>query len=119
MVSPTAIKQALIDCDLLISDYSGIQADYLALKKPMIHFPFDLSDYLKVRKLYLNYKDFAFGPVVNTVDEMVECLVSQEYLKEVYVKKADSWRQKYFVRETVGYAQDSYETIQKLLLEKA
>lgn len=47
--------------DCLITDYSSIYLDYLVLDRPIIHFCFDLDDYVKDRELYFNYYDVVAG----------------------------------------------------------
>lgn len=41
--------------DCLITDYSSIYLDYLVLNRPVIHFCFDLSKYIKHREMYFEY----------------------------------------------------------------
>lgn len=61
--SQTPISKEIEDCDALITDYSSVAIDFLYLKKPIIFYQFDQSDFLKYRGSYLDYKTELFGPV--------------------------------------------------------
>lgn len=39
----------------LITDYSSIYLDYLVLDRPIIHFAFDLNEYMQNREMYFEY----------------------------------------------------------------
>jgi len=116
---PDGLVELLVSCSLLISDYSGVQCDYLALDKPIIHFPFDLEAYLKVRRLYVPYESFIYGPQVGTVDELVACLESGAWADlEPYAERRRFWKEQYFPYREPVYAKTSYETIEKLLNQR-
>lgn len=53
---------AIADC--LITDYSSIYFDYLALDRPIVFFPFDLVHYMKGRELYFGYEEHTPGVIV-------------------------------------------------------
>ena len=116
-VGPDELIKSLMECELFISDYSGIQGDYLALQKPIIHFVYDLEDYLKVRKLYSKYEDFAFGPVVKSVSELVEVLRSKRYQSEEYVLRAQRRFEEYFPVAKPEYAATTYAVILRELAQ--
>jgi len=49
--------------DFLVTDYSSIYFDYLLMDKPIIFFPFDMDNYLKVdREFYFDYNEITPGP---------------------------------------------------------
>lgn len=110
-VGPDELKKSLMECELFISDYSGIQGDYLALRKPIVHFVYDLEDYLKVRRLYVKYEDFAFGPVVKSVPELVDVLRSKRYRSEEYALKAQRRFKEYFPIAKPEYAATTHAVI--------
>lgn len=110
-VGPAELKKSLLECEVFISDYSGIQGDYLALKKPILHFVYDLEDYLKVRRLYSKYEDFAFGPVVKSVPELVDALRSKRYRSEEYALRAQRRFEEYFPVSKPEYAATTHAVI--------
>ncbi len=110
-VGPDELKKSLMECELFISDYSGTQGDYIALQKPIIHFVYDLEDYLKVRKLFQRYEDFAYGPVVKSVSELVEVLRSKRYQSEEYALRAQRRFEEYFPISKPEYSATTYAVI--------
>lgn len=64
--------------DCLITDYSSIYLDYLVLDRPIIHFCFDLDDYMKNRELYFDYHEVLAGVKVLNYPEL--CTIISEIL---------------------------------------
>ncbi|TYG33823.1 hypothetical protein FW755_01315 [Lonepinella koalarum] len=60
--------------DCLITDYSSIYLDYLVLNRPIIHFCFDLDDYLRNREMYFDYESAVCGSVVRDFEELMQNL---------------------------------------------
>ena len=115
LVESHNIKENLLNCKIFISDFSGIQGDYLVFEKPIIHFPFDLEEYLKVRSLYTSYEDFAFGPIVFDVEQLTQVITSESYNDIKYSGKAQEMREALFPFDQPIYAQTTYENILKVL----
>lgn len=58
-IDPIALMKT---ADCLITDYSSIYLDYLVLDRPIIHFCFDLEEYIKTsREFYFEYDDVLGG----------------------------------------------------------
>ena len=115
-VGPEELIEEMRTCALLISDYSGVQCDYLIYNKPIIHFPFDLEQYRAVRELCVEYSEFAFGPVVRTVPQLVELLTSERWLDlDPYEKRREHWMEQYFPIRKPRYSERTFQTIQKHL----
>ena len=53
----------LRNCDVLITDYSGIFYDFLLLDRPMVFYAPDLDEYLADRALYFEYTDHVPGEI--------------------------------------------------------
>lgn len=51
------IQELLYYTDILISDYSSLYIDFLLTDRPIIFYPFDLSEYLNNRNMYFDYGD--------------------------------------------------------------
>jgi len=75
--------------DLLITDYSSIYMDYLLLDKPIIFFPYDLTEYIsKDRDLQFNYNWITPGKKVYTQEELEKEIFS------ILKNKEDKYRKK-------------------------
>lgn len=73
--SKTDSNVLLKTADCLITDYSSIFFDYLALDKPIIFFAFDLKRYMENRDLYINiFNENAPGEVCVNFTELMEVL---------------------------------------------
>ena len=70
----------LIDCDVLITDYSSIMLDAHVLHKPVVLFAKDTTHYLTRRGMYLKYPDEYAGRFVNCEQLLID--VIQEAKKE-------------------------------------
>lgn len=71
----------LKDVDILITDYSSVYFDYVVLDRPIIFFPYDLTDYREhSRELYFDYESITPGPRVlsssQLVDELTDTLIN-------------------------------------------
>lgn len=62
------------ECDVLVTDYSGIFYDFLLLDRPMIFFAPDLRSYLRDRELYFDYEEHVPGPIATEPGEFVASL---------------------------------------------
>ena len=70
-------QELLLVTDLLITDYSGCYIDFLALKRPIIHFAYDRKYYENEdRGLYFNLDEIAGGPIVQSF-EMLCCMIEK------------------------------------------
>lgn len=67
------VQKLLINCELLITDYSSVFFDFSYMKKPEIFFHFDEKEYRSnhYREGYFDYKTDGFGPVVNSKEELL------------------------------------------------
>lgn len=103
--------------EAFISDYSGIILDYVATKRPILLFPFDLDDYLQDRRLYVKYTDLDFGFHAQTVEELIALLVSERW-KEPFTNPRARWEKLLFAHDGPGHVKDTYNAIQEIV-EKA
>lgn len=65
------VRELVLSCDILITDYSSISMDFALMNKKIIYFAFDLEDYIKDRDFYLPYEDFVSGEIARTTDEVI------------------------------------------------
>ena len=111
------VQDLLINSDILITDYSSVFFDYAYMRKPMIFFQYDESEFRQghYRKGYFEYSRDAFGDIARTEDEVVECLrhILQNSLKpdKVYLDKMNS----FFRFDDTENCKRNFEEICKLL----
>ncbi len=70
--TPDVDTQALLTItDVLITDYSGVYLDFLTLDRPIIHFAYDLEEYVQHdRGMHYELHEVAGGSIVRTIDEL-------------------------------------------------
>lgn len=71
------VQQALKESAYLITDYSSIFFDFAYMKKPMCYFQFDYEEFRSRHypEGYFSYPRDGFGPVVQTVEALVDELI--------------------------------------------
>ena len=68
--------------DLLITDYSSIMIEYVALNKPVVFFTYDLDNYLSnERGFYYDFKKTVPGTIVYNSQELVEVIKNNKFDK--------------------------------------
>lgn len=88
--------------ECLITDYSSIYLDYLVLNRPIIHFPFDLEDYMKTsRELYFDYQDILAGVKVETYKELYRVIHELLNNKDLSYSQRNLCKDKFLI-EGVG-----------------
>ena len=61
--------------DVLITDYSAIYGDFLMLNRPIIFFPYDMEEHIRVRGNYtLDYNKVTPGPKVYDIKSLIKAL---------------------------------------------
>ena len=70
------VQQLLMDCTLLITDYSSVFFDVSYLEKPQIYYQFDEEEFRKYhyQKGYFDYRRDGFGPVCTTEKALLQAL---------------------------------------------
>lgn len=112
---PAAIKEAMCESELFISDYSGLLGDWLALDRPTIFFPFDLDAYLAHRRLYVHYPDLAWGPLVFDADALVAAILDASWQRDpMLAAKQRSWQARMIPVLAPIYAHATWQTIEHL-----
>ncbi|KIX91688.1 hypothetical protein TP70_01060 [Staphylococcus microti] len=68
------VQDLLIECDMLITDYSSVFFDVLFMKKPVLFTQFDIDDFYKkhYKKGYLDFEKNELGKSVSTIEETVQ-----------------------------------------------
>lgn len=112
--------QGLMVCsDILISDYSGLIADYLLLDKPIIRFIFDEQQYDNERGVNFLQKNMPIGAtaynIPTLIEELKQCVENSEELvaANAFPKKM------YHENACGGYSRQIYEYFNSISLEEA
>lgn len=91
------VQQLLIECDILITDFSSVFFDFAYMHKPLIYYQTDTSEYRKKHysEGYFNYEKDGFGPVVTSDEELCknlsETLLNKSKIKEKYNKRINNF----------------------------
>lgn len=71
-------RKVFAESNLIITDYSSVAFDFAYLRKPVIYFQFDRDRYFGsvYEKGYFNFEQDGFGPVVTSVSDLKQTIVS-------------------------------------------
>lgn len=84
------INDLLLVTDVLITDYSSVIFDYALVNKPIVYFAYDLEEYENGRGLYYEFKEYVYGDVVKTCDELIQSIKKENMsvdLREKFISK--------------------------------
>lgn len=67
------VQDRLLDCDVLVTDYSSVHFDVAYMGRPVIYAQFDRKEYeaKHAHRSWFNFATDGFGPVVTTVDDLI------------------------------------------------
>lgn len=72
------INELLVVTDILVTDYSSVIFDYSLLNRPIVFFSYDRDDYESGRGLYFEYEKYLYGPLADTTEKMVRCILASD-----------------------------------------
>ena len=111
------VQKLMIDCDLMITDYSSVQFDFSYMKKPIVLFQFDRDEYHAGHQGvgYFDPDRDGFGPVglnvEQTVDLVAGYLERNCELETRYAERIDS----FFKYNDAENCKRNFEVIQEIL----
>ncbi len=76
------INDLMLVTDILITDYSSLIFDYVFVNKPIIYFAYDLELYENDRGLYFPFKEYVYGKVAKTNEELLNAIQSESLEEE-------------------------------------
>jgi CDP-ribitol ribitolphosphotransferase / teichoic acid ribitol-phosphate polymerase len=82
--------EVLCATDLLITDYSSIILEFALLNRPMLFFAPDLEAYRAERDVYMPYEAFVPGRIVQSFEELLAAMRTNDYQVEKVKPFADS-----------------------------
>ncbi len=109
------IQEAMITCDILMTDYSSSWIDYLLTDRPIIFSIFDYENYLKNnRTFYYDYNETTPGPKVKNWAEAVEWI--EKFLDDpsMYSEERKVIRNRFHTFQDAN----SCERVYKMVLEQ-
>jgi len=78
--------------DVLITDYSSIAFDYMAMEKPIIYYTYDREEYEAERGLYLPLEDLG-GVICQNSEELLESLSTTIKSNEITIKQKEAQKE--------------------------
>ncbi|MBS4200619.1 CDP-glycerol glycerophosphotransferase family protein [Bacillus sp. FJAT-49732] len=86
------IEELLAITYILITDYSTVFFDFSLLNRPMIFYPYDLEDYIRIRDFYYQYEEVIPGPMATDTNTLVQLIKEGSFSDE----KISSFRNLFF-----------------------
>ena len=73
---PASVDPYLVlpHADVLVTDYSSVYFDYLAVDRPIVFFAYDRPTYTAARGFYFDYESVTPGPIATDIDELRKAL---------------------------------------------
>lgn len=97
--------------DLLITDYSSVMFDYLALDRPQVLYTYDLDDYMfAARGTYFDLRQDAPGPLVSDQEQLMDAVLGRLDADPDAVQRA-AFRDRYAGTEPGNAAAATVESV--------
>lgn len=68
------LNELMMQCSLLITDYSSVSWDVYYMKKPVLFYQFDIESYNKTHGSYIDMEHDLFGDRTLELDELIELI---------------------------------------------
>lgn len=89
-------QDLMLAADVLITDYSSMMFDYANLGRPTVFYAYDLSAYSDdIRGMYFDLREHAPGPVVETMDDLVDTLIHLDERLPAFEEKRRAFQRKF------------------------
>ena len=66
------VRDLVLACDVLVTDYSSICMDFSLLNKKTVFFAYDLEEYIAMRDFYFDYETYVPGAVVRDTNGIIQ-----------------------------------------------
>ena len=114
----TPVNELLMQCKMLITDYSSVCWDVLYQNKPTLFYQFDLNKYNEAHGSYIDMKTDLFGDRTETLDQLLDSLektIQNNFRMEPQYEKM---QQEYFQFEDHEHSRHICEEIKKWMKRK-
>ena len=107
------LNELMMECNLLITDFSSVAWDVYYMNKPVLFYHFDLEDANKTLGFYMDMKNDIFGDRAETPDELMALIT--EYIESGFQMKAkySKDREKYFAYVDDNNSERIWKAIQE------
>jgi CDP-glycerol glycerophosphotransferase (TagB/SpsB family) len=107
------LNELLMECSMLVTDYSSVSWDACYMGKPVLFYQFDLEMYLKANGSYLDMDRELFGDRCLTQEELLDKIL--EYIHRDFREKEEygRMRKKYFTYQDKNNSKRTLEFILK------
>ena len=86
------VRDLYLAADILVTDYSSVMFDFALTGKPMVFFTYDLDNFRdQVRGFYFDFVPDAPGPVVRTLEDLVDALTTVASWRSGYDGRYDTF----------------------------
>ena len=111
--SETAVNELLMQCRMLVTDYSSVCWDVLYQDKPTLFYQFDLDKYEEAHGSYLDMRKDLFGDRAETLELLLDLL--EEQVKNDFKMKPEyeAMRKNFFKYIDHNHSQRICDAIQK------
>lgn len=94
------VQDLLKKAAFLVTDYSSVVFDFAYMKKPVVYFQFDAEEFAQnqyAESSYYQYQRDGFGPIVESVDEVVSTIEESQknnfQMEKKYIERVNSFFQ--------------------------
>ena len=114
----TPVNELLMQCKMLITDYSSVSWDVLYQNKPTLFYQFDLDKYNEAHGSYIDMKTDLFGDRAETLDQLLDSLEKTIQNNFRMEPKYEKMQQEYFQFEDHEHSRHICEEIKKWMKRK-
>ena len=114
----TPVNELLMQCKMLITDYSSVCWDVLYQNKPTLFYQFDLDKYNEAHGSYIDMKTDLFGDRTETLDQLLDSLEKTIQNGFRMEPKYEKMQQEYFQFEDHEHSRHICEEIKKWMKRK-
>lgn len=114
----TPVNELLMQCKMLITDYSSVCWDVLYQNKPTLFYQFDLNKYNEAHGSYIDMKTDLFGDRTETLEQLLDSLEKTIQNNFRMEPKYEKMQQEYFQFEDHEHSRHICEEIKKWMKRK-